>query len=86
MIAEAIYFLCTALSAACAFLLLRSFRRTGVRLLLWSGICFLGLCLNNALLFLDLIVLPQTDLSTVRVIPALAGLLVLVYGLVWDAD
>lgn len=81
---ETVYLLCAATSAVCALLLLRAHRRTGTPLLLWSGLCFVGLALNNAMLVIDLIVLPDVDLSTWRLVPALAGVALLVYGLVWD--
>lgn len=79
-----VYVLCTLTSALCAVLLLRGYRRSGVRLLLWSGLCFIGFAINNLLLFIDLRVLPDTDLSLIRTLPALAGAAVLIYGLVWD--
>ena len=82
--AAIVYLLCAATSLACAVLLLRGYRQNGVRLLLWSGLCFIGLALNNALLFIDLELLPERDLFTVRTIPALAGLLLLLYGLIWE--
>ena len=52
--AETVYLLCAGTSAACALVLLRAHHRTGTRLLLWSGLCFVGLALNNAVLVLDL--------------------------------
>ena len=73
-------------SVACAVLLLRAYLRTRTRLLLWSGLCFAGLALNNVVLVVDLIVVPDTDLSTWRLVPAAAGMVLLVYGLVWDAE
>jgi hypothetical protein len=84
--AAVIYILCAATSLACAVLLLRAYAKSRVRLLFWSGLCFTGLALNNALLFIDLIVLPQRDLLLLRSIPALIGLLLLIYGLIWDTD
>ena len=56
-----------------------------VRLLLWSGLCFLGLTVSNVLLFVDLVVLPEVDLSTLRSLVTLISLVVLIYGLIWDA-
>jgi len=53
-------------------------------MLLWSGLCFSFLALNNILLVLDLTVLPEVDLSTVRSIPAVIGLGLLLYGFIWD--
>lgn len=79
-----VYALCSLTSILCTVLLLRGYSRSGVRLLLWSGLCFAGLALNNILLFVDLRVLPEVDLSLVRTIPAVLGLAVLIYGLVWE--
>ena len=84
--AEAVYILCAATSTACAVLLLRAYARTGARFLLWSGLCFAFLGLNNVLLFLDLSVFERTDLRLLRHATALVGLLLLVWGLVWDAE
>ncbi|HYH49600.1 MAG TPA: DUF5985 family protein [Acidimicrobiia bacterium] len=83
---EAVYLLCAATSAACAVLLLRAHRRTGTALLLWSGLCFVGLALNNAMLVVDLILIPDVDLSTWRLVPAAVGLALLLYGLVWESE
>lgn len=79
-----VYVLCAATSLACAVLLLRGYGQSGVRLLLWSGLCFVGLALNNALLFVDLEMMPNKDLFVLRSIPALVGLLLLLYGLIWE--
>lgn len=84
--AEAVYVLCAATSLACAVLLLRGYRSSGARLLYWSGLCFVGLTLNNALLFVDLKVFPQTDLFLLRSLPALMGLIALIYGLICDTE
>lgn len=81
-----VYALCALTSLACAFLLLRSYARTKVRLLLWSGLCFAGLAANNVLLFVDLQLLPQSDLSLLRTLPAVAGVAVLIYGLLWETQ
>jgi uncharacterized protein DUF5985 len=82
--ATLVYVLCALTSAACAVLLLRAYLRGRVRLLLWVGLCFVGLALNNLLLFVDVRIAPDVDLSLWRSLPALAGLLVLIYGLVWE--
>ena len=80
-----VYVLCTATALACAALLLRGYRRSGVRLLFWSGVCFLGLSLENAILFVDRVVVgPETDLSLIRLSAALAGVAALLYGLIWE--
>jgi hypothetical protein len=54
-------------------------------LLLWTGSCFAGLALNNLLLFVDLVVVPEVDLSLARSLAAFVGLGSLVIGLVWEA-
>jgi Family of unknown function (DUF5985) len=81
--AEVVYLLCTATSLLCSVLLFRAYRRTGTRLLMWSGICFTCLCVNNVLLFLDIIVLgSDVDLSVWRGVAALIGIALLCYGLI----
>jgi hypothetical protein len=83
--AEAVYALCTLTSVACAVLLVRSYRRNRVRLLFWSAFCFVALALNSVLVFVDLIVVPDTDLGVIRSLLALIGLGGLLFGLIWDA-
>lgn len=82
--ATVVYALCAATSIACAALLGRSWWYGRSRLLLWSGLCFAMLAVNNILLFFDKVVVPDTDLSLARSLTAFAGVAVLVYGLVWD--
>jgi len=80
----AVYGLCFLTSAACAYLLARSYARTGVRLLLWSALCFLFLALNNAAVIVDLVILPEVSFREVRVSLSLAAVCLLLYGLIWD--
>jgi multidrug transporter EmrE-like cation transporter len=83
---ETVYLLCAAMSATCAILLLRGYQRQRSRLLLWSSLCFVLLALNNVLLFIDLIVVPTSvDLSLWRGASALAGVSVLLFGLIWES-
>ena len=81
-----IYGLCTATALLCAYLLLRSSARRQSRLLLWSGLCFVGLALNNAFVIADRLIFPLADLSTARLVPALIGMMLLIYGLIWEAE
>jgi hypothetical protein len=81
----AVYLLCAATALACGLLLLRGFRRSRVRLLLWCGLFFLALFAENVLLFIDVVLVPDIDLSGVRNSVALAGTALLLYGLIWDA-
>lgn len=86
MIAEIIYAICALTSTACAWLLLRAYARSRVRLLFWSGLAFAGLAINNILVYLDIVVLPtQIDLSVWRLIPVVVGLSLLCYALVWES-
>jgi len=82
--AEAIYLLCAVTSFVAAGLQWRMWRRRGTRLLLWSSLCFIGLALNNLVLFMDLVVVPDVDLMIVRASTALAAVALLVYGLIWE--
>ena len=79
-----VYILCTLTAAACSILLLRGYARSRSRLLLWCGLFFAALTLENSMLFVDLILVPQIDLSFVRHGIPFVGVCVLLYGLVWD--
>ena len=85
--ASVVYFLCALTAILCAWLLLQAYRSRGrYRLLLWSGLCFVGLAANNLLLVVDKLVLPDVDLSLWRTSVALVAMMVLLYGLVVDAE
>jgi len=80
----AIYLLCIITSALCAWLLLRAHSRTRTRLLLWSGLCFCFMAMQNVALLVDLYVLPTEDLRAFRVVPALISVALLLFGLIWE--
>jgi hypothetical protein len=84
--ATGVYLLCALTSALCAVLLLREYRRSRARLLLWSSISFSGFAISNALAFTDFVIFPQVDMWQIR--PALTCLAVSarLYGHVWDVD
>jgi hypothetical protein len=87
MMAAIIYTLCALTALACAYLLLQDYRRGGYRLLLWSGLCFAGLTINNLLLVIDKLILPlDVDLSLWRNATVLLSMAVLHYGLIWDTE
>jgi hypothetical protein len=69
----------------CAVLLTRAAGRGGARLLFWSGLCFWGLSLTNALAIVDLYVVPEIDLLWIRLLTGLASVGVLLYGMVWSS-
>jgi hypothetical protein len=81
-----VYVLCALTAALCAVMLLRAYRRSRARLLLWGGLCFIGLALNNVVLVVDRFIMPNVDLSIVRMLPAAAGIAALVYALVQETD
>lgn len=83
--AETVYLLCALTSIVCTIMLFRGYRESRGRLLFWSSLCFAGLAVNNVLLFLDLVVVPQFNLSLLRSAIALVALMMLLIGLVWDS-
>jgi hypothetical protein len=84
--ASVVYILGALTSLLCAVLLLRGYRTGRKRLLLWSGLCFAGLALSNTLIYVDLVIVPTTDLYLWRLGTAAFAMLLLVYGLVWESD
>ncbi len=80
-----IYMLCALTALLCAWLLLKAYRRSRYKLLLWSGLCFAVLTVNNLLLVIDKVVIPSIDMSMWRLVTALIAILILLYGLIWDA-
>jgi hypothetical protein len=85
--APLIYSLCALTAITCCVLLWRSWRASGHRLLFWSALCFGGLSLNNVLLVVDkLFTAPDVSLITWRLVAALAAVLMLLFGLVWDEE
>lgn len=86
MFGNIVYILCAATSSLCAVLLIRGYRSSRARLLLWSAVCFVGLALNNILLLVDLNIVPSLDLSVLRIVPAVIGAGALLYSLVWEAQ
>jgi hypothetical protein len=81
-----VYLLCTGTSFLCAGLLLRGYRRDRARLLLWSSLCFFGLALENGLLYIDRIIVPDLDLAVLRRLPGLIAMVLLLIGLVFDSE
>ena len=79
-----VYLLCAATALVCGVLLVRAFYRTRTRFLLWCGLCFLVLFAENVLMFVDDVLVPEVHLVLFRRALALAGVTVLLFGLVWD--
>lgn len=81
-----VYMFCFITCAVCAVLLVRSWFKTRTRLLLWVAISFTFLAVNNFFLFADTTLLPDVDLSSFRVLSAVIGVSILIFGLVWEAE
>jgi hypothetical protein len=74
-------------SFACMVLLFRAYLQSRLRILLWSALCFVGLTVNNLLLFVDLVLLPATiDLRVYRHAAALVGMLFMIYGFIRESE
>lgn len=84
--AAIVYFLGFLTTLACAVLLLRAYARVKLPLLLWSGLCFVGLTFSNALLPIDLMLFPGTDLYAIRLGCAAVSMGLLLYGLIWESE
>lgn len=84
--ASIVYSLCAVTATLCAWLLLQAYARGHYRLLLWSGLCFAGLAVNNLLLVVDKLVFVAHDLSLWRTGISLAAMIVLLYGLILDTE
>lgn len=84
MMPQLAYALGVLTSIFCAVLLVRSYRANGTTLLLWCSLCFVGLALNNVLLFADLFLVPQISLELWRSGVALVALVLMLIGLIWE--
>jgi len=82
----ALYLLAIATSFACTAFLFRAYLQRGIRLLLWSACCFVGLTVNNIVLFFDLVIYPTVDLRIARLLAALAGMMFLLYGFIFESE
>jgi hypothetical protein len=85
--AAVIYTLCALTCLACAILLLRGYLASKATLLLYSGLCFSGLALSNALLVIDRFVLgEEVSLLGLRLATAFVAMMLLLFGLIWEHD
>jgi uncharacterized protein DUF5985 len=81
-----LFLLAALTSFGCMALLFRGYARTGLRLLLWSALCFIFLTANNVLLFVDNVIAPELDLRPYRLLAALVGIGCLLYACIWEAE
>jgi hypothetical protein len=84
--ASIVYFLCAFTALIFAVLLIRAYLRSPAPLLFWTGVCFAVMALQNVLLFVDLVVAPQFDLSTLRSFTAMFAISLLLWGLLKDGS
>jgi hypothetical protein len=82
VLGQIVYILCALTSAACMFLLFGRYRKTKVGLLFWSAAAFFAFTLNNILLYVDLVLVPDIDFVVLRNSINLVGVSVLLYGLI----
>jgi hypothetical protein len=81
-----VYALCALTSLVCFALLLRQHRRAPSRLALRSSVAFLFFAVANAILFVDLIILPEVDLKLWRNSANLIGTLILLLALTGESQ
>jgi hypothetical protein len=55
-------------------------------LLLWTGVAFTFIAINNLILFVDMVIFPNLDFSGgfFRVLSGTIGGCVLLFGLIWE--
>jgi hypothetical protein len=80
-----VYLLCAGTCLLCAVMLFRGYARTEVRLLFWAGLCFAGLMLDNIILYVDVVIVPEVSLAVWRKLPGLLAIMLLVFGLIWES-
>jgi hypothetical protein len=81
---EATYVLCTLTSIVSAALLARAAHGPSGRLMFWGAIFFVGMALNNVLLFVDALLGPSIDWSLWPNLVALISIAILLYALIWE--
>ena len=79
-----VYALCALSALACSILLFIAWRRSGSRMLWWSGVCFVLLTLANIAVLVDFFVLPDVPLWPLRHGLSLAAVSALLYGLIFE--
>ena len=86
MIQGMVYGLCMLTALMCAWLLLQAYRKTHYRLLFWCSLFFSISALNNIFLVVDKVLYTDIDLTVYRYVVALAGLFVLLPGLILERE
>jgi hypothetical protein len=81
-----VYGLCLAACVVVAGLLLRAWRQSRSRLLLWTALAFVFLSLNNLFLVADMVIFPEVFLWPWRQAASLLAIGILLYGFIWEAE
>jgi hypothetical protein len=81
-----VYCLCFVTSSGCAFLLVRSYTRTHMRLLLWSALCFMFLAASNLVVIVDMLLIRSIDFRIYRLLLSLIAVSILIFGFIWDLE
>jgi hypothetical protein len=84
--APALYIVTSLTTLLCAILLFRAYKNVRRRLLLWSGLCFVGLTVSNLLVITDLVLFPKIDFYTYRLGSTAIAMALLLYGLIWESQ
>ena len=82
----AVYGLCLLTSVICAALLLRAYRASRSKLLLYTAAGFGFLAVNNLFLSADMIVFPDVDLWFWRQAASVGAVAVLLYGFTFEVE
>lgn len=81
-----VYGLCLLTSVICAGLLLKSYRASRTKLLLYTALGFGFLAVNNLFLVADLVVFPEVNLRFFRQTALVAAVAVLLYGFTQEVE
>lgn len=82
--AETVYVLCFLTSVIVAALLLRGYRQSRHRLLLWTSLGFVAFSINNAFLIADLVIFRSIDLSLTRSITMMIGVVLILFAMIFN--
>jgi hypothetical protein len=79
-----VYLACCVMSIVCAVMLFKGYAKNRFKLLFWSALGFTGFAFNNLFLVIDITFFPGYDFYVLRTLPALVGMVLLLYGLITD--
>ena len=86
LVQSAVYLLCSLTSFVAMLLVYRSYLQSRTRLLLWTALAFVALAVDNLVLSVDIVMLPEISLLMLRHLVSLLAVGLLLYGFVWELD